>query len=163
MIKKIFIGIVLLGLVGILVVGAVNRTADKTARAEIGDGQGRTEHSEMDAPQGQGNGSGQGRSAEVQSHDLVEIQGTATSISADEMRVETSGGEVVLVEGMPWAFAQEQGFTVQAGDALNVTGFYEDGEFKVAKLENLSSDQTVQLRDANGRPGWSGRGRRGSG
>ena len=40
-----------------------------------------------------------------------------------------------------------------------MTGFYEDGEFKAGTVENLTTGETIVLRDEAGRPMWSGQGR----
>ncbi|MCG2768501.1 MAG: hypothetical protein L6435_08995 [Anaerolineae bacterium] len=49
----------------------------------------------------------------------------------------------------------------KVGDKLTVTGFHEDGEFKVLSI--LDESGTLMLfRDEYGRPGWSGRGNRAS-
>jgi len=39
-------------------------------------------------------------------------------------------------------------------------GYVEADEFKAGTLTNLTTEVTVQLRDAFGRPGWGGQGRR---
>jgi hypothetical protein len=66
-------------------------------------------------------------------------------------------GEVLIGMGPTW-YREEAGFVVQAGEQVRVRGFYEDGEFKAGTVENLSTAQQIQLRDATGRPGWAGRG-----
>jgi len=40
-----------------------------------------------------------------------------------------------------------------------VTGFYEDGEFKAGTVENLTTGETIVLRDEAGRTMWPGQGR----
>ena len=39
-----------------------------------------------------------------------------------------------------------------------MTGFYEDGEFKAGTVENLTTGETIILRDETGRPMWAGAG-----
>jgi hypothetical protein len=45
---------------------------------------------------------------------------------------------------------------LEAGEAVQVEGYWEDGEFKAAQVTSLEDGQTVILRDEVGRPAWSG-------
>ena len=72
--------------------------------------------------------------------------------------VETSDGKQIEIEGRAWSYAQEMGFTTAVGNTLQINGFHEDGEYKVATIEDLTTGQTIVTRDENGRPGWSGNG-----
>ena len=91
----------------------------------------------------------------------LETQGTITSIASDALIVQTADGQEITLEGRAWRFIQEQGFQVEAGDTLTLTGFYEGEELEVGKIENGTSGQTILVRDENGRPKWAGGGRRG--
>ena len=91
-----------------------------------------------------------------------DIAGTAVSVDTNALVVRTVEGEFITVENRPWLFAQEQGFWAQAGDQLSLLGFYEEGEFEVGRIDDLTSGQTITLRDETGRPMWAGRGRRGA-
>jgi hypothetical protein len=113
------------------------------------DGEGR-----IDAP-GDGTGTGQ-----AQVDEWVTMNGVIQTVTADEMIVRTSDGQEILVDGRAWRFAQELGFTAQAGESVSLTGFYEDGDFEVGQI--TASGQSVSLRDESGRPLWAGRGRRSS-
>jgi hypothetical protein len=113
-------------------------------------GEGRT-----DAP-GDGTGTGQ-----AQVDEWLTLGGTVVSVDSNALVVETDSGEQVVMENRPWWFAQEQAFSAQPGDSVTVIGFYEDGEFEVGQIDNLSTGQTVTIRDESGRPLWAGRGRRG--
>ncbi|MBP8856667.1 MAG: hypothetical protein KBG60_01515 [Anaerolineaceae bacterium] len=88
----------------------------------------------------------------------VTLQGTVTAVDANLLEVTTSDGKVILVENRAWWFAQEQGLTLAAGDSVSLTGFYDDGVFEAGSITSLATSQTVSLRDADGRPLWSGRG-----
>ncbi len=137
-----------------------------------GDGQGQNQGG---GNQGRGNGRGQGDGGQgsggsgqndgnYQNRDEDEIitaadwlteSGEAVEVSADSLLVDTGSGDL-LVDGRAWRFALEEGFAVQVGDALDVSGYWEDGEFKPGVIENQSTGETVTLRDADGRPLWSG-------
>jgi hypothetical protein len=103
---------------------------------------------------GDGNGTGQ-----AQVDEWVTLQGSVVSVDADALVVQ-AGGEQIAVENRPWWFAQEQGFSAQVGDQVELVGFYENGDFEVGQLSNVTSGQVVDIREENGRPQWAGRGRR---
>ncbi|GAB4443667.1 MAG: hypothetical protein Kow00120_13140 [Anaerolineae bacterium] len=190
MFKKALLGVTVVGLSGVLVVGAVNRTAAKASQTAAGDDQGR--HGQrvdsvegtaltnverggywggqdqsagrgQDAGQGgaasiAGNGGGTGQ-AEVEA--WLTLQGAVASVDADALTVALDDGGAMIVEGRAWSFAQAQGFWAQAGDAVALTGFYDGDKFEAGQISNLTSGQSLPLRDDAGRPLWAGRGRRG--
>jgi len=53
-----------------------------------------------------------------------------------------------------------QGFTLQAGDPVQVRGYWEDDELKAAQVTRLADGQTITLRDEAGHPAWAGNGKR---
>jgi len=106
--------------------------------------------------QGQGgslNGTGEPQ-AEVE--EWVTVEGTV--LETAELVVETEAGETVQVGLGPSHYREAQGFVLSEGDQVRISGYREDGEFKAGEVENLNGD-TITLRDAYGRPMWSGRGR----
>ena len=149
MLKKIVLATVLIGLIGILVAGAVIRTMDKTtlvaeahgpgygrgndeagAYAVNGSGQNRDygrggnwggygSQGRADAP-GDQTGTGQANVEE-----WLTLQGTVVSVDVDTLVVQTASGEQVTMENRPWWFAQEQGFSARVGDQVTLVGFYE--------------------------------------
>ncbi|MBN1919693.1 MAG: hypothetical protein JW892_00490 [Anaerolineae bacterium] len=91
--------------------------------------------------------------------EMETIQGVVIS-SDSEILVRTAEGEEVLVGlGQAW-YREQAGFTVAVGDEVSVLGFYEDGEFKAVTVEDTTTGATITLRDATGRPAWSGQGNR---
>jgi hypothetical protein len=187
--KRIVLGVVLAGLIGILVAGAIVRTVDKTggvAEARgLGQGRGGSESVNDDAGQGyrggegasndragqsrrgsaQGQGSGtQGSglgTGQAEVDEWLTIQGTVVSANADALVVQAADGQQVVVENRPWWFAQEQGFSTKAGDQVTLTGFYEGEDLEVGQISDGTNGQTAQIREESGRPLWAGRGRRG--
>jgi hypothetical protein len=163
---------IFLGLAAVLIVGAIRRTQDVQNRSATdsasGQGHGRSENvviaDEETGPR-QGNSQGAGN---AQADDAATVNLTrtvqASVIAADDsvLTLAQDGGAELLVEGQPWAFALAEGFIAQVGEAVAVSGFDADGEFKATRLENLSTGQVVILRDEAGRPGWAGHGRRGN-
>lgn len=138
MVKKCILWGVFAACAILLIIGAIHRTTDRLARAD---------------DVGQGTGARQGIGG------LETVRGTAARANADALVIEWASGEPLLVEGQPWLYAQEQGFTILPGHQVAVTGYDEDGEFKASRIENLTTGQALTLRDDAGRPMWAGRGR----
>lgn len=171
MMKKVALLVLFAAFVIVLVAGAVNRTM---ARADMtAGGQGRGQESGEGHGQGEGSGHGQGQgeslgnglgladgSSESRVSEWLTVEGVVVSVADAEMIFRVGAGSDIMVEGRPWQFAAEQGFTPEVGDEVTVVGFYEDGEFKAGRIDDTARGQSVTLRDQDGRPGWSGQGRR---
>lgn len=232
MFKQIALGVLATGLVGVLVIGAVNRTnatstEDSASRrgrtAEVaslqetqpehlynsqGQGRGRGQEVTPQTPQtpqaqqapqglgggqgggqgrggsgqggrgqgagvqaqpetgvtgqgGQGKGSDYGQQPEATVQDWRLVSGTIVDVASDLVSVETASGEVIPVEGRPLQYIMEQGYVPQVGSQVTLTGFDEDGEFKIGEYTDHTSETVIVVRDQGGRPMWSGRGQRG--
>jgi len=176
MLKKVILGTVFVGLIAFLVVGAINRTQDKTGdtveAAGFGRGQSRTAiqteakqpGADIQLTGGQGNRVSRS-SAEFERKypnyqepidEWLTYTGAVTQVPSEgvDLVLETASGELVVGTG-PSAMA-EQGVEVRDGDELEVMGYWEDDEFKAAEITFLATGQTVVLRDEWGRPVWSG-------
>ena len=105
---------------------------------------------------GQGGGFGQGQSEAETVADWETLAGTVVAMD-DELIIETAEGQVTVGLGQS-TYREEMGFTLEVGDEMLVIGFYEDGEFKAGTVENITTGQTIVLRDETGRPMWAGRG-----
>jgi hypothetical protein len=150
MFRKILLSTLLIGVIGILVTGAVIRTMDKTERVAeaYGHGYGRGNgEAGAYATGGSGRGRGgyaqggnrggygsQGRegapgdqigTGQANVEEWLTLQGTVVSVDADTLVVQTASGEQVTMENRPWWFAQEQGFSAQVGDQVTLVGFHE--------------------------------------
>lgn len=174
MIKKILIGTLLAGLIGLLVFGAINRTLAKNNETSLRENE--YIHNQ-EAPGGEQIQRGQGRGPSSEEHAiLAEPQGAASysenwttflgtvlDVEPDSLTVKEDNGEMLILEGRSWAYAGEQGFIPEVGERLAITGFTDDnGVFEAAQLSNRSTGASLALRDANGRPKWSaGRGQAG--
>jgi len=134
------------------------------------------QNQQLDQSQGQGQGRGQGQglgqsqrqgqgqqtpNAEV--HDMILIEGTVSQAPAAgvDMILETANGQVLIGTGP--GYLQEQGFNLAVGDEVQVSGFYEDDEFKAVTITRSIDGVDITLRDEYGRPFWSGAGRGASG
>ena len=183
MLKKIALGIVLAGVSGGLIYGAVIRTAQ---RAEIGAGrngtsglrgdQGRlaVEEKQSTSQQNGNNRNGRGGQSRnnadgsltpsagsglAQVDEVYEITGIVSLVDEDQIVVLDETGGQTIVENRAWWYALDAGFSAAAGDTLQLTGFYDDGVFETIRLENVTQSITVQIREENGRPLWAGGGR----
>ncbi|MCK4801103.1 MAG: hypothetical protein KAS84_03870 [Anaerolineales bacterium] len=162
MMKKILMWTLYAALVGILIFGAVNRTAAKIEPS----GKPYAESSEgLSTGFGRG-GSGKNEqpggfedeihASNLEEHEWVTLSGVISSFSAQEMLVVMDNGETIYVAGRAWRFALEQGFDPRLGNQLTMHGYFENGEFEPAEINNLSTGQVANLRSETGRPLWAG-------
>ena len=63
----------------------------------------------------------------------------------DELFIETADEGTVQVGLGPSAYREAQGFVLQVGENVRVSGYWEDDEFKAVQLENLSTGQSIVL------------------
>jgi pectate lyase len=117
------------------------------------------EHSE--ATQGQGasggagafdgggriSGAGQGRNRTVRIVEWETLTGKVIVVDG-EITIQTAEGQVLVGMGQS---AYREGFALEVGDEITVLGFHEDGEFKAGTVENLTTGETIVLRDETGR------------
>jgi hypothetical protein len=87
----------------------------------------------------------------------IPLAGIVTEVGVD-VTIQSDTGPVVVGLGPEW-YREDTTFTLAEGDEVVVTGFYEDGEFKAAAIENVSTGATLDLREETGRPLWAGRSR----
>ena len=179
MVRKIILGTLFIGLIGALIAGAIIRTVDRTQRVveAQGSGYGRSgdevgEHETGGLGQGRNGRGGRGRTrdsvAERQypnhdgspSEELLVREGTVVSPPEDgvDLVIETSDSGTLTVGTGPMYMAS-QGFILEAGDSVQVQGYWEDDEFKASQVTRLADGRTITLRDELGRPAWAGAGR----
>ncbi|MDY6878071.1 MAG: hypothetical protein SWK90_17955 [Chloroflexota bacterium] len=132
---------------------AGRRSETAQGRRVLGDGAFGTEPA-FDG-RGQSSGTGQGRNETVRTVEWETLTGEVAVVDS-EITVQTAEGDVLV--GMGQALYRE-GFALEVGNEVSVTGFHEDGEFKAGTIENLTTGETLVLRDETGRPMWAGRGR----
>ena len=65
---------------------------------------------------------------------------------------------MMITDGTEMLPRGKQGFAPDVGDQVTLDGFYENGEFEVTFIANLTNDQTVYLRDETGHPLWASSG-----
>jgi len=84
------------------------------------------------------------------------IQGLVIE-AGNELLVKNDDGELLVGLGQAF-YREEQSFEVSIDDEVEVRGYVEDDEFKAGTVENLTTGESIVLRDDLGRPMWSGRG-----
>lgn len=87
--------------------------------------------------------------------------GTVQAVELTGLSLLTADGEPLWVQLGQSRFWQSQGVAFNVGDAVTVTGFFENGQFQAASVANDTTGQLLTLRDTTGRPLWAGGGRRG--
>ncbi len=174
MYKKIIGWTLLAGLIVLLTVGAVNRTLAKTDEHSGGNTT-QNGHSEPrsqnqnELAQGGGQRFGQGSDhnnqntqynpgvAQAGDLELFTVEGVVLSLDATALVISLDGQETFEIANRAWMFAQEQGYYPQPGDLLRLTGFFEaEDHFEVSRIENLTTGDTILLREDSGRPMWAG-------
>jgi hypothetical protein len=68
------------------------------------------------------------------------------------LRVQSENTGILEISGRAWRFALESGYLPAAGNEVELNGFYENGEFEVSMIEDLTSGQTILLREDTGLP-----------
>jgi hypothetical protein len=116
---------------------------------------------------GRGRGQSQGQGAGAQTgvpnpqaaaNEIVILHGVVSNFAAPNFTLTTDDGQSVAVQlGNP-RFSSELGVSLQDGDVVTLTGFYETaGSFAASTITLDATGQTYVLRDAiNGRPMWAG-------
>jgi hypothetical protein len=185
MIKRIIIGLVFAATFAVLVLGGINRTMAKTSDeygtgSGVGAGQGQSERiskeQDLDEEDVARNGNGgQGRRADGEQQqgnngievnladehftELIELDGKISGMDlTDAVLIETESGQIAL-EGRGLSFAVSDGFNALVGDDVQVQGFYEETDFEIVQIVNLTSGLVTTLREPTGRPLWAGGGR----
>ena len=183
MIKKIFVGILLAAVFGLLILGAVNRTLAKTVgaaplQANENLNQQRKDSFGEEIVDDSHDPHGTGKSREpisntpieevgVGGHDFdrgkvdawVIETGDVASVDTNVWMIQLDNGFAVEFEGRMLSYLIQQGFSANIGDSLVLTGFYEDESFEIGQVYNTSSGVEMFVRDDSGHPLWAGMGR----
>ncbi len=174
MFKKIAIGGLIAILVGAVAVGAYDLIQGDSAQAYRGEGNnaGTSETAGNGQGNGQGNssssssrgnrGAGQGENLgtglsdpQASVDEWVTVSGVVESIDTSGLTLETSDGTMVIELGRP-QFWEEQNVEIEAGDAVDVLGFYEEESFTAGEITLTATGEQIVLRDTSGRPLWAG-------
>jgi hypothetical protein len=177
MIKILLSGFLLVVVFGLLILGGINRTIAKTFEMEDVDKEsyssvtqnGGNFTSENAQANSQPENDGYKQPEDVPAYSLnvetahagewLTVTGMVGSIELDAWIIRLSNETEVEIEGRALRFLIESGFSVEIGDLISFTGFFEGGEFKLGQITNNATERTVIVRDENGLPMW-GSGRR---
>jgi hypothetical protein len=156
------------------------RTEERSGQAQGGNGLGNRKLSENDHQEegawvnkgtgqysaenqsrvsGNGKGMGSGKvfyTEDPETHDQAVITGVVAEVFSDSVEVQVEDFSIYEIEGRSWRYIIESDFLLEEGNLLEMSGFFEDGEYKIITISNLSSGQTLQVREETGRPYWSG-------
>ena len=170
MFKKIILWTLLGGLIVLLTAGAINRTMTKSGDNYAQNGRGKPRwQNQIETTRGGGLGFGRGYETVdqnsqyspgvAQSGDLewFTLEGQVVDLDSTVLLISLADQDNLEITGRAWIFAQEAGYTLQPGDQLLLTGFYEtEDHFEVSHIQNQSTGQVLTLRDESGRPMWAG-------
>ena len=185
MFKKILQWTIYAGIVGLLIFGGVIRTQAKAGQegsqsefesdheagsaanlGREGNGTGgRTgEGAEYADRSGGGTGRNQGASggseelhlAEEEEHEWIGFGGVVSELDYESLWIMSDQGESLEITGRAWLFIQEAELVFEVDDEVELEGFFENDEFEVSAIRNLTSGTFLQIREDSGRPLWSG-------
>jgi len=134
-----------------------------------GQGQGQAQSQGKTQGRGQpGNGNSTGGQGQTQNPnagtpqanvtDWTTVTGTVNSFDGVGVSLTTAAGAPLWVQLGQSRYVTAQGVTFTADDHLTVRGFTENGQFQAGTVTNDTTGQTLNLRDATGRPLWAGGG-----
>ena len=87
----------------------------------------------------------------------ITVQGTVLAVELNALIVETTEGQTMPIQLGPEHFWATQGFVIETGAEVQITGFYEDEvTFSAGQVTLQETGEILVLRDADGRPRWSG-------
>jgi hypothetical protein len=104
-------------------------------------------------------GAGDGVGLDHPADTWITVSGTVVAFDGD-LTVETGEGEMVIHMGATW-YWDAKGIALDAGDKVEVRGFYDGDEFEAGWIRNATTGDEITMRDGTGRPLWAGRGRGG--
>ncbi len=85
----------------------------------------------------------------------TEIEGTVAHYEDNTLIINTNDGTSLEIGLGPLGYWLAHGITFHAGDAVRIKGFYTDG-FEPAEIVNLTTGESITLRNADGSPVWRG-------
>ena len=93
----------------------------------------------------------------------ITVQGQVELVNAGGMLVKIDpnlklpdGATIIMLDSRPWVYAAARDFRVHVGDRMEMTLWHDGQGYETGKLTNLTSGESVLLRDENGIPQWAG-------
>jgi hypothetical protein len=85
------------------------------------------------------------------------LQGVVSSYLAPNFTLSLDDGQIVQAQLGNLSYIESLGINLQAGEYVNVIGFYDpEGSFAVGQITLQSSGETFILRNDLGQPAWAG-------
>lgn len=106
-------------------------------------------------------GAGGTGQVQIDPEDWVTMTATVATVNRNGLTIATAEGEVMVLSFGRADFWQSQAVQFAAGDAIEVQGFWQDGQFQTGQVTKTATGERLLLRDPNGRPLWGGPGRNG--
>ncbi len=133
-------------------------TADTTAGVATGGQAGHGYHGGSTEARGDGTGV---PSPQANVGTLETLSGTVVSFDGNLITFDTDQGTVTVQLGNSY-FVEGLGISLEPGDEIEVTGFWED-DTTFAAQQIVAGDDVFVLREETGRPLWAGGGHNGGG
>ena len=115
---------------------------------------------------GYGGGQNNNTAGEYLGNGLADVQNwedpitvRVESSSPDLWIVSNNKGFYLEIEGRALRYMIENGFEVSYGDELLLIGFYENENYEIGSITNITTQQSLAVRSEIGRPLWAGGGR----
>jgi hypothetical protein len=180
LVKKILLWSVYAGVVALLIFGAVIRTEAKVGQVyyqpglnfeskdsgSLGQGNRENEKSK-DNEEGEtlndrgsrgsfsGNGEEELLGAEEE-NDRISLAGVVVSLEPESLWIAIDQAEDLELTGRAYRFILESEFLISVGNQVEISGLYENGEFKISWIQNLITGQELRIRQDSGKPLWGG-------
>ncbi len=159
MIKKIFFWTLYAAIVGLLVLGAVNRTAAKTDQGAL---LGRSDDILETSRGKSGNVYPDQDNVEPDSHsgedsedrNWADRTGIILEFNSKNLIIITENDGELELAGRAWRFILASGYEPEVGREVLLSGFDENGEYKIASFQDQISGEIILVRDNSGKPLW---------
>ena len=147
------------GIVGLLVFGAVNRTSAKTDQGVLFGG---SDEAAEFGQGGRGEGNlGQSNEFGITDHeenpeeqDWADFVGTIVEFDSKTLIIHTDSEGELELSGRAWRYILGTGYLPSVGREVWLSGFYENGEYKIASFQDLITGEVVLVRNDSGQPLW---------
>ena len=133
------------------------RLESKSSESLVQGGEGAGRSSEATGRNGGSSGAGEERLlAEEEEHEWTSLVGVVVSLDDESLWIDVDQEEDLEITGRAWSFILDGGMVFSIEDEVALEGFYEDEEFEVSSILNLTTNDFLQVREDSGRPLWSG-------
>jgi uncharacterized protein YdeI (BOF family) len=97
-----------------------------------------------------------GDSAAPEAETWNTLHGVVVGQTGNRLTIRTDDGEEMEMGLGPWGYWLGHGIALSPNDKVEIRGFVSNGEFEPAEIHNLTTGESITLRDADGAPLWRG-------